>query len=150
MTFGTLKNMVTVLSRGGNVLPPEQELVLAALEMAYMEISDLTSPLKWLTLNKDRNILRQGPGSYWVAMPDLPVNDTDEIEIDSELGPAVARLMTSYISKDIQVQEYHRQKAVDIITKYGAKVRTFMESQYDAGEYDDVEKSAIQNGECYA
>jgi len=138
MTFAELKDQVSVLLIGDNPLPKDNSKQIAALKLAYIEIADMASPLKWLTLNKDVSIMRKAMGSYFIRMPNVPVDDTDELDIDSELVPAVARLLASYIAKEIRMKDYHRSLAKDILKKYEAKVRAFMLQQEKAGEYDNI------------
>jgi len=139
MTYSDLKNQVSVLLTSDNKLPVGQpELVHASLKFAYIEIADMATPLKWLTKNKDTDIMRKGPGSYFVRMPKMPIDDTDELDIDSELVPSVARLIASYFSKDINLKNYHRKLAADLMKKYESKVREYILSQESAGAYDNV------------
>jgi len=138
MTYGDLKNQIAMLLIGDNDLPKDEAKVLAGLKFAYIELADISTPLKWLTLNKDVSIMRQGPGSYWVRMPDMPLDTTDELDIDSELTPALARFMASNIAKEIQMKNYHRRLGSELLKKYDAKVREYILNQESKGAYADA------------
>lgn len=135
MTYGRMKSMLRVLLTGDNVLPNNDEDMVAALEMSYIEISNMATALKLLTVNKDQAIMRQGPGSTFVRMPDLPRDDTDELDIDSELVPAVARIIASYLSKE--KGGIHMALAKQIILQYESKVQEFLLSQEQQGLYEE-------------
>jgi hypothetical protein len=139
MTFGELRDITSMLVLGDFTVPAEDVRLIPLLKLAYTEIADMATPLKWLTLNKDVAILRQGVGDYFVRMPSLPVDPTDELDIDSELVPVVARMFASYLAKDIQVKMYHRQLAEDMLKKYDAKVRGYMNNKDCNREYDYAE-----------
>lgn len=136
MTYADLKNQVTMLLTSENKLPKDAAILASSLKFAYVEIADIATPLKWLTLNKDVDIMRQGLGNYYVRMPNMPVDDTDELDIDSELVPAVARMIASYVAKDVRLKQYHRDLATQLMKKYDSKVRAYMLSQEQAGAYE--------------
>lgn len=137
MTFGKLKASCRVLLTGDNVLPKSDDDMLAALEMAYVEISNQATALKLLTVNKDNAIMRMGPGDTFIRMPKLPKDDNDELDIDSELGPAVARIIASYVSKE--KGGLHIDRANRIVMDYEAKVQTYIETQNLRREYDECD-----------
>ena len=124
MTYGRLKDAIKVLLIGDNEIPTGGELV-AALEMAYIEIANKATALKLLTVNKDNAIMRMGPGDTYVRMPTLPRDDTDELDIDSELVPAVARIIASYVSD--KKGAIHMNTALKMITEYENKVQIYIE-----------------------
>lgn len=127
MTYGRLKSITRVFLIGDNMLPKDNNDVLAALEVAFIEIANQTTALKLLTPNLDSAIIRQGPGNFYVRMPALPASDDEELDVDSELVPAVARLIASYVSKDKSA--YHVTEANRIIRDYEGKVRAFMDEE---------------------
>jgi len=139
MTFGELRDITSMLVLGDFTVPAEDVRLIPLLKLAYTEIADMATPLKWLTLNKDVAILRQGVGDYFVRMPSLPVDPTDELDIDSELVPAVARLMASYIAKELSTKAYHKAESAKILKKYDAKVRGYMNNKDCNREYDYAE-----------
>ena len=138
MTYGELKAQASMLLTSENKLTGDATKLAASLKFAYIEIADMATPLKWLTLNKDVSIMRQGPGSYFVRMPNMPSDDTDELDIDSELVPAVARMIASYVVQDVRLKQYHRQLAAELMKKYDAKVRAYMLSQEKKGMYESA------------
>lgn len=122
---------------GDNQIPQEDEQLLAGLEMAYIQLSGQATALKLLTTDHASEIIRQGPGGTYVRMPQLPNKDSDHLDIDKELAPAVARLMASYISKEKSAE--HINEAGKIVRMYESKVRVYIEEQESEGRYLDVE-----------
>ena len=141
MTYGRMQSMLKVLLIGDNVAPKDPETLLATLEMAYIEISNKCTALKLITANKDHSIMREGLGNTYVRMPRLPKDPTEELDIDSELCPAVARIMASYISKDKAL--LHLKIADEIIKLYESKVRSFILNQEQQGKYDNVPNTNV-------
>jgi len=125
----------------GNI---DEEQMLAALEMAYIELASKASALKLLTAEITSNdVIRQGPGGTYLRMPTLPTKDTDQLDIDNELCPAVARIIASYLSRE--KGKLHQQEASKILSAYESKVRVFLEEQQSEGQYsqyDDTYASA--------
>ena len=138
MTYGDLKAQVSMLLTSDNVLTNDKSKLLASLKFAYIEMADMATPLQWLTLDKSVAIMRQGPGDYYVRMPDMPLDDSDYLDIDSELVPAVARMIASYIAKEVNTKEYHRSKAELLMKRYDSKVRAFILKQEQSGAYDNT------------
>lgn len=143
MTYSDLKAQTSMLLTSENKLPKDDTIVRAALKFAYIELADMATPLKWLTLNKDYGIMRNGPGNYLVRMPEMPIDDTDELDIDSELTPAVARMIASYIVKDVRLKQYHRSLAEQLMKKYDSKVRAYMLREEQRGAYDGIADDAV-------
>ena len=125
MTYARLKSVIRVFLTGDNVLPKDNDDILAALEVAYIQIANQTTALKLLTPNAGTNIIRQGPGNFYIRMPNLPDDDEDTLDVDTELVPAVARLIASYISKD--KGPIHLYEAEKLIRDYESKVRAYMD-----------------------
>jgi len=143
MTFNELKAQTSMLLTSENKLPKDDVIVKASLKFAYIELADMATPLRWLTLSKDYGIMRQGPGDYLVRMPEMPIDDTDELDIDSELVPAVARMIASYIVKDIRLKQYHRSLAEQLMKRYDSKVRAFILSEEQKGAYVGIADNTV-------
>jgi len=124
MTYGRFQEVLSVLLIGDNEAPSGSQLI-AALEMAYIEVTNKTTPLKLLTTNKDNAILRMGPGDTYLRMPKLPKDATESLDIDSELVPAVARIVASYVSRE--KVKIHIAMAQEIMRDYENKVLAYME-----------------------
>lgn len=137
MTYGRLKSATKLFLIGDNQLPEDADQMSAAVEMAYLQLSGQATALKLLTTDSASQIIRQGPGGTYIRMPELPTKDTDELDIDKELAPAVARLIASYISRDRS--QYHESEARKVVRMYESKVRVFIEEQESEGRYIDVE-----------
>ena len=136
MTYQKLQNILKVFLLGDNQPPKDDEMLLAVLETAYLELANDCTALKLLTASKDADIIRTGIGGSYVRLPKLPKNPTDKLDIDSELVPAVARLMASYIAKDLNKKAYHKQEANKVVMQYESKVRLYMQQQEARGVYD--------------
>ncbi len=137
ITFGRLKSAISLLLIGDNELPEDHEQLLAALEMAYIELAGQTTALKLLTVTAAVDIIRQGPGGTYIRMPRLPEEDSDELDIDSELSPAVARLIASYVSRE--KGQLHAHEAQKVIKAYESKVRVFIEENESEGAYVEIQ-----------
>lgn len=138
MTYGKLQNTLKVFLIGDNPVPKDPDMMLAALETAYLELANDCTVLKLLTANKGEEIIRTGLGNTFVRMPDLPTELTDELDIDNELVPAVGRIIAGYIAKELKQKAYHKSEADKIIRQYESKVRAYMIKQEAAGNYSTV------------
>jgi len=136
MTLGRLKSAVRLLLIGDNEMPDDNDQIIAAIEMAYLQIASQATALKLLTTTQECDIIRLGPGGTYLRMPDLPYGDGDELDIDRELAPAVARVLASYLSRENGGM--HNNEANKIIRSYESKVRVFIEEQEAEGAYVDV------------
>jgi len=126
MTYGTLKYVAQGLLTGDNKLPKEDEVVLALLGMAYDHLANKCQVLNLLTLDKSEDILRLGTGDYLVRTPQLPTTDSDELDIDDNLGYAAASLIASYISKN--KSPIHEKRAADAILVHNGKVEELVDA----------------------
>jgi len=136
MTFARLKKLVKALQIGDNNPPKDDEEFLALLAYAYDKTATYADALKLFTSNKDAAILRQGPGNTFVRKPKLPKRDTDELDIDDELGYPIARFIASFISKTkIQL---HEAEAMSLIRAYNAKVHSYLETLQMKGEISET------------
>jgi len=120
MTYGTLKYVAQGLLTGDNKLPKDDEVVLALLGMAYDYLANKCQVLNLLTLDHSEEILRLDAGDYVVRVPDLPTTDSDELDIDSNLGYAAASLVASYVSKNKTM--LHQQRADAAVVLHNSKV----------------------------
>jgi hypothetical protein len=139
-----LKNLVRGLLTGD--FPPNltNDEMIALLMYAYQTISDEADALHLFTLNKiETDIYRQAIGDYVIRFPELPKSDDDELDIDSELVPAVARYIASYLSKEKMV--WHEKKAKEIINNYNAKVAAFFEKAKQ--RISEAEVNEIEDGD---
>jgi len=136
MTYAELQDLSSLFLGGDYTLPKEESRRLVALKAAYSYASTKCTALKLLTSNKDNAIMRMGPGESYVRMPKLPRDTTDTLDIDSELGPAIARIIAHYVAKDIKMKDYHKAEAIEIMRDYEGKVAEFMDESYARGEYD--------------
>ncbi|MEA3495603.1 MAG: hypothetical protein U9R42_06155 [Bacteroidota bacterium] len=139
MTYIKLQNMLKLFLMGDNPAPKDPDVLIIALETAYLEIANDCTALKLLTANKGEEIVRSGVGNSFVRMPKLPEEDEDVLDIDKELVPAVGRLMAGYIAKEIANKNYHKAEAKKIVIQYESKVREYMQKQVTAGKYTVVE-----------
>ena len=125
MTYGQLKNLVSGLLIGDNVIPKDDAVFKQLLSYAFNMISNKAEALRLMTINSTEDIIRLGPGEYLIRTPKLPETESEELDIDHELGFAAARYIASMISKDkIQI---HQQYGDDEILKYNGKVYQILE-----------------------
>lgn len=125
MTYGNLKITARTLLTSDFQLPEEDEGIIALLGMAYNYIVDKCDVLNLNTLDKSSDVVRLGRGNYMIRKPDMPVADTDELDIDDDLGYAAASLIASYISE--KKTPIHQARADDKIRSYNAKVDEYIE-----------------------
>ena len=146
MTYETLQNLTSVYLLGDNTVIKDELKLLAALESAYLYAATKCTALKLLTVNRDQSIMRMGPGRTYVRMPKLPRDKADKLDIDHELGPAIARILAHYMAKDIHLKEYHKVEALELMREYENKVIEFLEENYAEGKYDDYEAQLANSG----
>ncbi len=142
MTYGNLKYLVKALLIGDNVLTKDNNEVLVLLSYAFDKIANETDALKLFTAETtNQQILRQGPGRLYVRQPALPVDDSDELDIDDELCFVAARFICSFVSRE--KGGIHVNEAMSMIRAYNQKVQVFFETmdQYgDLEQYDETDQ----------
>ena len=139
MTYGNLKYLVKALLIGDNTLTKDNNEVLVLLQYAFDKIANEADALKLFTaVTSDRQIIRQGPGNLFVRMPNLPENDLDELDIDSELCFAAARFICSFVSRE--KRGIHVNEAQHLIRMYNQKVQTFFENTSQEGHLEDYDE----------
>jgi hypothetical protein len=127
MTLKRLKSAIKILLTGDVVLPRDDDVFLAGLEMAMCDLASKCTALKLLTPDIDEPIVRQGIGNMFIRMPKLPELETDEIDVDNDLVPAIANIMASYMGEK-QMKPYYKQEADKIIFEYEKKVDRFLKT----------------------
>jgi len=142
MTYGNLKYLVKALLIGDNTLTKDNNEVLVLLAYAYDKIANEADALKLFTAeSENQQIIRQGPGRMFVRQPVLPVDDSDELDIDDELCFVAARYMCSFVSRE--KGGIHVNEAMHMIRAYNQKVQVFFENmdQYgDLEQYDETDQ----------
>jgi hypothetical protein len=130
MTLKLLKSVVKGLMLGDNNPPTDNDTFIGLLAYAYNMIGNKTESFHLLTLNRKQDILRIAGGDYFMRVPNLPTADTDELDIDNELGFITARFICSMISKD--KAQLHMAMAEELIRDYNGKVYQILEQiQYN-------------------
>ena len=125
MTYGQLKSLTSGLLIGDNNLPKDDAIVKSLLSYAFNMISNKAEALRLMTMSSTEDIIRLGPGEYLVRTPKMPESDSEELDIDHELGFVAARYIASMISKEkIAI---HQQYGDDEILKYNGKVYQILE-----------------------
>ena len=120
MTYNRLKATVTGLLTGDNMLPEDPEVLLGLLEMSFSEIATHAKAMRLMTLYKGDNIARATNGNYYIRYPEVPVEDTDELDLDNELCFPVARFIASYVSD--RKGPAHYAEGRRLIREYNSKV----------------------------
>ena len=125
MTYGQLKSLTSGLLIGDNSLPKDDAIFKSLLSYAFNMISNKAEALRLMTMSSTEDIIRLGPGEYLVRTPKIPESDSEELDIDHELGFVAARYIASMISKEkIAI---HQQYGDDEILKYNGKVYQILE-----------------------
>lgn len=133
MTYLRLKSLIKGMLVGDNVIPQEEDTVIALVETALLTTATKADSLHLMTLSTTADVLRLAQGDYLIRMPVPPTLDTDLIDIDEELTPAVARYVASYISA--KKGGIHIQAAERIILDYNAKTwEIFEQMEVEAAE----------------
>lgn len=125
MTFSLLKNIVKGLMIGDNNPPADNSVMIGLLAYAYNMIGNKTESFHLLTLNRKQDILRMASGDYFMRVPELPLVDSDELDIDNELGFVAARYICSMISAS--KGQIHIALADELVRDYNAKVYQLLE-----------------------
>lgn len=125
MTYGGLKSLVTGLLIGDNVIPKDDVIFKSLLSYAFDMIANKAEALRLMTMNSTEEITRLGPSEYLVRTPIMPDNDSDELDIDHELGFVAARYIAAMLSKEkIKI---HQDYGDDGILKYNSKIYQILE-----------------------
>lgn len=125
MTYGELKNLTTGLLIGDNNIPKDDAVFKSLLSYAFNMIGEKAEALRLLTMSNTEDILRMGPGEYLVRVPNMPENDSDDLDIDHELGFVAARYISAMLSKEKVAM--HQQYGDDGILRYNGKVYQILE-----------------------
>lgn len=125
MTYGGLKNLVTGLLIGDNVIPKDDDVMKSLLSYAFDMIANKAEALRLLTMNNTDDIIRMGPGEYLIRTPKIPETDNEELDIDNELCFVAGRYISSMLSKEKIA--LHQQYGDDAILRYNSKVYQILE-----------------------
>ena len=138
MTYGSLKSLVAGLLIGDNNIPKDDVIFKSLLSYAFDMIANKAEALRLMTINSTEEIIRLGPGEYLVRAPIMPDNDSDELDIDHELGFVAARYIAAMLSKEkIKI---HQDYGDDGILRYNGKVWQILEKV-------ELEKKMLCNSE---
>ncbi len=145
MTYNEVMTLAQVYLISDNKLPSDEPTRLALIEDALIEVADRAASMR-LTSQTAGDVLRLGPGDkLLVRMPGIPSDPDEQIDMDHELGGAVARFIAAVVSKE--KGEKHVAAAVRRILNYNAKVYDTIDSlcsdnrcnTLDAGTYVEDE-----------
>ena len=126
MTYKFLKDLTRGLLIGDNQLTINNDELIAMVAYAYEKIANEADAMKLLTsLDESDKIIRQGPGNTYIRRPELPTDDTDELDIDDDLVFPAARYLASFVSRERG--GIHVNEAQHLIRQYNAKIRAHME-----------------------
>lgn len=139
MTYIRLKNLTKALLIGDNVLTKDADEMLGLVDYAFDKIANDADALLLFTDSISDRIVRQGPGKLFIRRPELPVYDADELDIDHELGFAVARFIASFVSRE--KMQFHESEAQKIIRAYNQKVQVFTENLEQDGDLDEYSET---------
>jgi len=99
VTYDVFKSLTTGLLTGDTILPQDAAVLKSLVQYALTTVATQAESLHLMTLSTTDNVLRLSQGDYLIRMPIAPDLNTDTIDIDEELIPAVSRYLASYISK---------------------------------------------------
>ena len=136
MTYQFLQNVTTGYLIGDNKLPADPDILLALVASALTTTATLADSLHLMTLSTTADILRLAQGDYLIRRPQLPVLLTDPMDIDDELGYAVARYIASMISKGNNAM--HASIAERMILDYNAKVYEIIHQMQAEAEAEGI------------
>jgi hypothetical protein len=126
MTFFMFKNIVSGLLIGDNTLPKDDNVIKGLTNYALTTVAERADSMHLMTLDPLENLVRKAHGDYYVRVPKVPKYEDDDIDIDSELVFAVARLVASYLSKN--KGGIHAKEANRIILDFNSKVAALLEN----------------------
>lgn len=128
MKYNMFTSLVKGLLVGDNVFPNDITIQVSLLGYAYDKVTNEADALRLFKDNSNGDILRDGPGSYYLRKPVLPliinnaIEPEYEIDLDEELCYPLARYIASFITKDKMV--YHVGEAENLLRKYNSKVES--------------------------
>jgi hypothetical protein len=128
MTYGELKKLAAGLLIGDNAFPEADDMVLPLLRYAFHQVSIKTKSLHLLSTAKENDMLRIDEGDYVTRVPVLPSNDSDELDIDGELGFPISRYIASFVALSIEQEAKHVRIAEELIKYYNEKVEQILTS----------------------
>ena len=139
MTYGRLKHLTRALLIGDNTLTRNNDEVLALLDYAYDRLVSEVDVLRLYTGNSNVEVARQGVGSMVLRKPVLPSNDSDELDVDHELGFVLARFICSFVSKErSQVHEIEAQRLARL---YNQKIQIAFENFAQDGHLEQHDEN---------
>lgn len=142
MTYAILRSITQGLLTGDNKLPADESVLLGLVSYALTTTATLADSLHLMTLSVEADVLRLGQGDYLIRRPATPVLLTDILDIDEELGFAIARYIASMLSKEKGA--LHASIAERIILDYNAKVyEVIQQMQQEAIAADIVDQYTL-------
>lgn len=136
MTYQFLQNVATGYLTGDNKLPSSPDVLLAITASALTTTATLADSLHLMTLSTNVDILRMAQGDYLIRRPALPDLPEDQLDIDDELGYAVARYIASMLSKGNNAM--HATIAERIVLDYNAKVYEIIHQMQAEAEAEGI------------
>lgn len=126
MKYNMFVSLVKGLLTGDNAFPNDSSIQASLLGYAYDKVSNEADALRLFKSDSNGDILRDGPGSFYLRKPNMPeinsgVIDIEyEIDLDEELCYPLARYFASFITKD--KMKHHQEEAESLIRRYNSKV----------------------------
>ncbi len=125
MTYKRFKKLVEGLLTLDVALTEDNDVMLGYLEYAFQEVASKADSLHLMTINENEEILRTSYGKHMTRVPDLPINEDEELDIDRELIFPTARFVASYASPSSAGEHYSRGES--LIITYNGKVEALLE-----------------------
>lgn len=128
MKYNMFVSLVKGLLIGDNIFPNDPNIQVSLLGYAYDKLTNESDALRLFKGDSNGDIMRDGPGNFYVRKPVLPeiisgvVDPLYEIDLDDELSYPLARYFASFVTKDKMA--YHIGEAENLIRKYNSKVES--------------------------
>jgi len=147
MTYQRFKNLTKLFLIGDVVLPADEDVLIPGVEAALYHVAIKANSLKLTTNNPNASVLRRTHGDYAIRFPELPVDPSDEMDIDHELCQAAARYLASFLSMDVNLRSWHETKAKEIVELYNSKIQSEIEKYEHTNQLEhDGEGEYVSEG----
>ena len=143
MTYKTFKNVLRGMLTGDNVIPTDEDVMLALLEYGFTTVATKADSLRLMSAGTATEVLRLSQDGQLIRFPRLPAMDEDELDIDKELCYPTAHYIAANLSKEKAAM--HISAADREISDYNAKVWEMMDT-IQRGMEASVDAEALATG----
>ena len=124
MTYGQLKVYTSSILKAKRdvAMTDDNAVILALLEEAMTNIANKYKVLKLITKSANFRLLRSLGDGYYIRTPKIPRDDTDKLDMDSELHIALANYIAATLASDAKNSDAFRKTANKIVKDYAFKI----------------------------